>query len=366
MLKVLMISIDRGLLGKGQLGDVIERHRRYGEFVDRLDIIVFSPQGYGNFELSKKVSTYPTSSSTKVKRIFDALRIGKKLCSQTKYDLIIAMDPFFTGFVATRLKKKFGVKFLVHFHGDFWGNPLNPSLKMLSRYVVHNADAVRVMSEGQRDSLTKAGIIEKKIHIISTPVDLQKFMNDIDAVPTGAPPQQTVLHVGRYDTVKDFVILGKAWQVVSKKIPNARFLQIGGGQKALDEIKSGGLVSMSKENVLDRSMQEELLQYYRQTNVVVLSSRSESFGKVLVEANACGKPVVSTATTGAKEIIKDGVNGYLVPIGDAQALADKIIYLLEHPDEAKAMGEMGRELARGRFGSNTEKIIQLWHEVSGV
>src|SRR3989338_6129725 len=113
MLKVLMISIDRGLLGKGQLGDVIERHRRYGEFVERLDIIVFSPKGYENFELSTKVFTYPTGSSTKVQIIFDALRIGKKLCSQTKYDLIIAMDPFFTGLVATRLKKKFGTKFLV-------------------------------------------------------------------------------------------------------------------------------------------------------------------------------------------------------------------------------------------------------------
>lgn len=365
-MNVLMISIDRGLLGKGQLGDVIERHRRYGEFVDRLDIIVFSPKGYGDFRLSEKVFTYPTSSLTKIQRIFDAIRMGKKLCNQTKYDIVIAMDPFFTGFVATRLKKKFGVKFLVHFHGDFWGNPLNPVMKMLSRYVVSRADAVRVMSEGQRESLVKAGVADKKINIISTPVDLQKFMGEPAEAQLDDLLQKNVLHVGRYAEVKDFSTLGKAWKIVSSKILDAHFFQIGGGRMSWDEIVSAGFTSMPEANALDRSTHEELLQHYRTASVVVLSSHSESFGKVLVEANACGKPVVSTATSGAKEIIQDGVNGYLVPIGDAQALADKIIYLLEHPDAAKKMGERGRELVRERFGNNTEKIIQLWHEVSDV
>src|SRR3989339_34032 len=349
-MNVLMISIDRGLLGKGQLGDVIERHRRYGEFIDRLDIVVFSPKGYNDFKLSEKVSTYPTSSPTKVQRIFDAIRIGKKLCSQTKYDLIIAMDPFFTGFVATRLKKKFGVKFLVHFHGDFWSNRLNPGMKMLSRYVVGRADAVRVMSEGQRKSLTTAGVADRKINIISTPVDLQKFIDVSDKNVSKNVAQQTVLHVGRYDEVKDFLTLGRAWNIVAQKYPGTSFFQVGGGRKALQEIRDGGFVSIPDSDVLERSTHEELLQYYGGTNVVVLSSRSESFGKVLVEANACGKPVISTATTGAKEIIQDGVNGYLVPIGDAQALANKIIYLLENPDVAIKMGERGRELVKEKFG----------------
>ncbi len=97
----------------------------------------------------------------------------------------------------------------------------------------------------------------------------------------------------------------------------------------------------------------------------VSSSAHESFGKVLVEANACAKPVVATATTGARDIVQDGVNGYLVPVGDAAALAEKIVYLLQHPDEAKAMGERGRKLVAERFDGrkNTEAIIQFWQDI---
>jgi len=108
-----------------------------------------------------------------------------------------------------------------------------------------------------------------------------------------------------------------------------------------------------------------LLPLFTQSAVFVSSSASESFGKVLVEANACGKPVVSTATTGAKEIIQDGVNGFLVPIGDAKALADKIIYLLNNPDKAKEMGENGRLLVKEKYGDNTQKIISAWQELMG-
>ena len=76
----------------------------------------------------------------------------------------------------------------------------------------------------------------------------------------------------------------------------------------------------------------------------VSSSAHESFGKVLVEANACGKPVVAKTTTGAKDIVNDGVNAYLVPVGDAQALAEKKM-LLQH---RRGTGD-GR--ARPRAGS---------------
>ena len=77
-MKVLMISIDKGLVGGKELGDVVERHRKYGEHVEVLDIIVLSKKGFTERQISKKVKAIPTNSSSKFGYFFDALRIAKK------------------------------------------------------------------------------------------------------------------------------------------------------------------------------------------------------------------------------------------------------------------------------------------------
>ena len=100
--------------------------------------------------------------------------------------------------------------------------------------------------------------------------------------------------------------------------------------------------------------------YYQIADIFVLPSLSESFGSVLVQAGASETPCTVTATTGAKEIIKDGYNGLLVPINNANLLADKILYLLNNPEKAKQIGENGRKLVIEKYNNNTEKIIKLW------
>jgi len=361
-MKVLIISIDKGLLGKGELGDVIERHKKYGQFCDKIDIIVLSKKGFTKYEISDKVTAYPTNSIWKLRYGCDAYKLGKKLFKENTYDLIITQTPFIDGLVGWRLKNKFKSKLLVHFHGDFWDNvkwlqesPLNYFLLPLSKLVVKHADAIRVMSNGQKEKIIKTGISDKKVRVISTPVDLSKYLN-IDYKIDG----KNILHIGRDDEVKDYITLIKAFKIVKEKISDVNFIQAG----ADSEIKK----AMSQNNFLDidvrgRLKHNELTDLYSRVNFLVLSSTSESFGKVLVEANAAGKPVISTATTGAKEIIEDGKNGFLVPIGSYHKLAEKIIWLLENPDEAKKMGEYGRETVRERYGDNLNKIINFWTDI---
>lgn len=363
-MKILMISIDKGLLGsqfKKQLGDTVERHIKYGEKVGQLDIIVFSGKGFNQYNLSDKVRAYPTNSKNKAKYFFDGLKLGKKLFGKNQYDLIVTQEPFITGLTGVKLKKKFGAKLLVHFHGDFWQNQswlkeskLNSLFLTMSGYVVPRADAIRVVSNGIKEKLIKAGIKAEKIFVIPTPVNLKKYDRpDLD----GDKEYKMVLHVSRYDKVKDFKTLGEVFSIISKQIDNIKFLQIGGGDKAKQYL-SGGKVEVT--GLLNH---QALVKYFYQADVLVLSSTSESFGKVLVEANACGKPVVATATTGAKEVIKDGYNGYIVPIGDAQALAEKTIELLKNPVKAKEMGANGQKLVQEKYGDNLNEVIKLWQEV---
>jgi len=76
--------------------------------------------------------------------------------------------------------------------------------------------------------------------------------------------------------------------------------------------------------------------------------------------------LVATATTGSKEIIVDGVNGFLVPVGDSATLAKKILFLLNNSEKAKEMGQAGRKMVKERFGK--EKIIGqmigFWEDLS--
>ena len=78
-----MISIDRGLLGKGQLGDVLERHAEYGKHVDRLDIIVFSAPGFSENKISQNVSSFPTNSKSKIK-VCQVIKKTKKTIPQSQ------------------------------------------------------------------------------------------------------------------------------------------------------------------------------------------------------------------------------------------------------------------------------------------
>ncbi|MBI3291175.1 glycosyltransferase family 4 protein [Candidatus Falkowbacteria bacterium] len=369
-MKILMISIDKGLLGKGQLGDVTERHKTYGQFCGRLDIIVFCPKGSAENKISEKVTAYPTNSSGKLKYFFDAKKIGQKLFSLNHYDLIVVQEPFLTGLLGYRLKKQFNSKLLVHFHGDFWQNPnwlkeskLNFLFLLLSKFVTAKADGVRVMSRGQKDKLVKAGISDNKIRVISTPVDLAKFGNQELRIKN--QELRTILHVGRDDGAKDYRTLIKAYELVKAKMPiNVNLCQAGSDKLFEITMKNEGM-DYKKDGILSykSTSHEDVIHLYPQADVVVLSSTSESFGKVLVEANAAGKPIVSSATTGAKEIIQDGYNGFLVPIGDAEKLAEKILELLNDPEKAKQMGENGRKLVKEKFGDNTQRIIKFWYDI---
>lgn len=96
-------------------------------------------------------------------------------------------------------------------------------------------------------------------------------------------------------------------------------------------------------------------------DIFVSASRSEAFGLAMAEALACGVPVVATATDGAREVVEHGVNGTIVPAGDAEALASAIVALVEDEGRRNAFSGRARESARRRFGldrmvTDTERV----------
>ena len=94
---------------------------------------------------------------------------------------------------------------------------------------------------------------------------------------------------------------------------------------------------------------------------MVLPSKDEPFGIVLVEAMAAGKPVVATRTGGPLDIVEEGVTGLLVEAGDDKQLADAILELLGDPERAAAMGQAGRKRAEEHF--DISRVVRQLYEV---
>jgi glycosyltransferase involved in cell wall biosynthesis len=94
---------------------------------------------------------------------------------------------------------------------------------------------------------------------------------------------------------------------------------------------------------------------YRQAHIVCLPSMREGLPTVLIEAAAAGRPIVATDVPGCRQVVAHGDNGYLVPVGDADAFAEALERLSKNPGLRKKMGEAGREIAVSRYSS--EKVI---------
>jgi glycosyltransferase involved in cell wall biosynthesis len=142
--------------------------------------------------------------------------------------------------------------------------------------------------------------------------------------------------VGEFGDRVEFLVVGE---------DNSR----GGEYRARVEQLVSGLGLRGHVRLMGRLKEDELACLVASFDLFVSASRSEAFGMAMVEALACGVPVVATATDGAREIIEEGVTGLLVPVGDVNSLASSIASLLEDEGRRKAFGASALESARRRF-----------------
>jgi glycosyltransferase involved in cell wall biosynthesis len=104
---------------------------------------------------------------------------------------------------------------------------------------------------------------------------------------------------------------------------------------------------------------------YSTAHVVCLPSYREGLPKVLIEAAACGKPIVTTDVPGCREVVRDGDNGLLVPVRDSKSLADAILRLIENNELRVQMGKRSREIALADFSSEriNAQTLDIYREL---
>lgn len=170
----------------------------------------------------------------------------------------------------------------------------------------------------------------------------------------------SVIAVGRLNEQKGYDLLIQSWRIVHLHHPEWQINIYGNGEEKsrLEQlILDAGLSNVVYLNEPVINIEEK----YMRSDFYVLSSRYEGWGLVLLEAMGCGIPCVSfDCPDGPSDIIQNGVNGLLVKNGDVGELAEKICWMIEHPEERLKMGEKGRVRA---LEFSQSKIMIEWKKL---
>lgn len=170
----------------------------------------------------------------------------------------------------------------------------------------------------------------------------------VSAVPRHEPGgEQYVLLLGAPWYLKGADILVNAFRRVASEFPDVR-LKIMGHFPDLDQLKAL-FDSGDRIDIVPPRNHPETLEIISRASLMVLPSRCEGMARVLLEAMAAGIPVIGSNVGGIPVLVRDGENGFLVPVGDASALEDRLRRLLSDSELRHRMGERGYEIAHSEF-----------------
>ena len=228
--------------------------------------------------------------------------------------------------------------FIKNLFAKFWMQSLVSKLKQLDRFVVLTEEDKSAWSE---------------LHNICVIPDPLSFL------PTQHSPltEKRVIAVGRYVYQKGFDLLLHAWAKIEKQCSDWQLAIYGDGNRTPYEQQMKDLGIDGTRCHLNGPT-ADIQQEYINSSIFAFSSRFEGFGMVLVEAMACGLPVISfDCPCGPKDIIQDHVDGLLIANGNIEELAEAIIWMTQHPEQLKVMAAKAIDNVQ-RF--KIDQIAEQW------
>lgn len=213
------------------------------------------------------------------------------------------------------------------------------------------ADAVIALTDRERQTLIQAGVKPERVHVTGAGVDLEAGQS-ADPIrfrrAYGLPPTTSIVtFIGHKTEGKGTLYLLDACQRLLTERPNLAVVMLGERtdvfQHRYRELPGGVRARIFDLAELSDSEKHDLL---AASSALVLPSKDDSFGIVLLEAWLHRVPVIGAEAGGLPDVIQDGITGLLVPYGDTLALIQALSFLLDHPDEAMAMGQKGWEITK--------------------
>jgi glycosyltransferase involved in cell wall biosynthesis len=248
--------------------------------------------------------------------------------------------------------------------------PLRPPRRMaevLSAAFCNRCDAVTVESTPIRDELLRYGV-RVPIHVFPFGVNLRLFsrpiQHDIRADLSLPRDATLLLYVGRLAPEKNVHFLLRAFREVALRRPDVLLLMIGGGPAAEDLVREAQQLGIAGQVIFPGYIgHDRLVDYYRQCDLFVFASKTETQGLVVLEAMAAGLPVVAIPEMGVKDIVRDGENALCAP-EDEVRYAEAVLELLDDASLRERLREGALRTARElSTETSTRKLLAVFEQI---
>jgi len=282
------------------------------------------------------------------------LRFGLRLKSKG-LDVISSQSLRDDGWCAYLLKLLTRTPLLCQMHAS--SQALKGPGAYLSRILLRLADSIRVMTEtAKRQLYEKWGIPLPKIFVVPVPIEPRK-------TALCDPTQNQILFVGRLSDEKNVDLLLEALKKTNKQI---KCTIVGEGPNKNSLIRRSHTLGIDdRVQFLGQVSEDSLPGLYSTSTALVLPSKSESYGRVILQAFWCARPVIATQTEGASTLIENGKTGWIVKKGDSTELGRAISHASDDPGEAKRRGLNALRWVEHYSSKNHQNsLIDLWLRMS--
>jgi glycosyltransferase involved in cell wall biosynthesis len=222
---------------------------------------------------------------------------------------------------------------------------LTKLIVFLYRMALKNSKAVIFQNIDNRDVFIDKGIIPKaKAHIVNgSGVDTEKF--NVENLPRG---DIKFLCISRLLGEKGLREYAEAAKIVKNKFPDAEFNLVGPEDSSPDAILLNEVDTWS-DYIDYKGSTDDVRPYIKDSHVYVLPSYHEGLPRSTLEAMSMGRSVLTTNAVGCKETVKEGINGFKVPVKSSEMLAKKMIWFIKNSDQIEKMGIESRKMVEDKF-----------------
>lgn len=258
------------------------------------------------------------------------------------------------------------VPYVVTLHGsDVTILGSDPSYLPVNNYSVEQADAVTAVSDFMRREAYERLGVEKEVKVIPNFVDSEIFKPaDCKTDIKGLENNVVIIHVSNFRSVKRVPDLIYAMKIVTKENKKAKLILVGDGperhnvERLIDHLNLNGSVRIT-------GFRSDVANLMRCSDIGVLSSETESAPLTLLEGMSSGLPMIATNVGGIPEIIKNEINGLIVPPKNPEAIAKQLITLVHDSNLREKIGKKARETIIEKYTSTkvVDQYIQTFEEI---
>ena len=294
-----------------------------------------------------------------------------------EFDIIHTHTPFSMGILAFLSAKLFDIPYIgthhtmYEYYRHYLPPIIRPSLKMtkaLIREWCKKLDKVIAPTTEVKNVLVSYGVPEDHIVVIPTGIDVEKFQEppkyNIKEMFDIEDGKKIILYVGRLGKEKNIPFLMKVFSKVRKR-EDAVFLLIGYGPE-LESLEFLAEELGIENDVIFAGKQDReiVIDAYKQADVFVFASYTETQGLVIIEAMAAGLPIVALGKLGVKDLLEGSNGGIMLPELNEEEFSEAILKLLNDQKLHKTLGENGKKYVMENFSIDItiDKLLEVYHE----